>query len=355
MQEHPIPQDVTGYKFHIVGNMTLKQFAQVGAGVLLAVIIYNTNLLVFIKWPMIVLSVGLGAMMAFVPIEERPLDHWIITFFKRLYSPTKFYWRKETTLPFAMQPKKTTIAPAEETFEVDLTPARTERIRQYIASVKQPEAVEPWESEENSRVAQILDTFGEVEVKDVESTPQKIRPSLNPRVRKLAPNQGAPLRQEMVFQNQTPVVEQPAEQFPKQPQPISDNQVIEKKLPVEVFADDGSADDLVEDKKIAQPQKKVSTNAALPFPQKELAPNKIVGMVLTKDNKLIDRAVVTIKDTNGRVAGAFNTNVLGQFSVSTPFPNGTYLVSVEKAGHQFPQETLTLHGETVEPLELRAV
>jgi hypothetical protein len=55
------------------------------------------------------------------------------------------------------------------------------------------------------------------------------------------------------------------------------------------------------------------------------------------------------------VAGAFNTNVLGQFSVSTPFPNGTYLVSVEKAGHQFPQETLTLHGETVEPLELRAV
>src|SRR3990170_2260575 len=154
MQEHPIPQDVTGYKFHIVGNMTLKQFAEVGAGVLVAVILYNTNLLSFIKWPLMMLSVGLGGMMAFVPIEERPLDHWIMTFFRRLYNPTKFYWRKDSAVPFALMPKKA----------------------------------------ENTKVLAILQTFDELPVADVRSKPLKIKPSLTPRIRKLSVSQQTPVK-----------------------------------------------------------------------------------------------------------------------------------------------------------------
>ena len=419
MKEHPIPQDVTGYKFHIVGNMTLKQFAQVGAGVLLAVIIYNTNLIFPIKWLLIILSAGLGSMMAFVPIEERPLDHWIITFFKRLYSPTKFYWRKETNVPFAMQPKKSedVSKSSEETFEIDLTPARTERIRQYLESVKQPTALEPWENEENSRVAQILDTFENVEVKNIESKPQKIRPQLTPRIRKLAANQKPRTQQKTIFQSSSltekqslekttgqpikkitetklpevePIISNEIDQFADRPTqqidtvPIdnsmsaadlasaditsnadttSDNQTpvnlkhikTEKPpVPVEVFADDKPIDNSFETPMANQPKNKVSTNSSLPFPQKELAPNKIVGMVLTKDNKLVDRAVVTIKDAKGKVAGAFNTNLLGQFFASTPFPNGTYIISVEKSGLQFPPASLVLNGSVIEPLELRA-
>ena len=389
MQEHPIPQDVTGYKFHIVGNMTLKQFAEVGAGVLLAIIIYNTNLLIFIKWPLIVLAVGLGGMMAFVPIEERPLDHWIVTFFKRLYNPTKFYWRRETELPFALKPQKKTTKIVEPTFEIDLTPARTERIRQYIESVKQPTAEEPWISEEKSRVAEILNTFETVEVKSVDSQSQKIKPSLIPRIRNLLPSQKPLTHQQTVFQSENSIIKQDSmgelnkikqptiEQLTEEPTPLSvskpidtsaEKKVSEKKKPLrkktilknkpeKKMKNSPQANQLkppVELQPI-QPQNAVNTNASLPFPRKELAPNKIVGMVMTKDNKLVDRAVVTIKNAKGQVAGAFNTNVLGQFFVSTPFPNGTYTISVEKAGLEFPQASLSLSGEVVEPLELRAV
>ena len=86
MQEHPIPQDITGYKFHIIGSMTLKQFGEVFLGVIIAGILFKTNLIAVIKWPLIMMSVGLGAAAAFLPIEERPLDHWIITFFRVLYN-----------------------------------------------------------------------------------------------------------------------------------------------------------------------------------------------------------------------------------------------------------------------------
>src|SRR5262245_9272112 len=99
MREHPIPQDVVGYRFHIIGNMTIKQFAEIGAGCILAFIIYSTNLFAFLKWPLIGISIGVGALAAFVPFEERPLDHWLMTFFRVMYRPTLFYWRREPQIP----------------------------------------------------------------------------------------------------------------------------------------------------------------------------------------------------------------------------------------------------------------
>ncbi|MDQ5951410.1 MAG: hypothetical protein QG639_691, partial [Patescibacteria group bacterium] len=58
MKEHPIPQDITNYRFHIVGSMTLKQFGEVLVGVIISFIIYQTNLIAIIKWPLIVLFFG---------------------------------------------------------------------------------------------------------------------------------------------------------------------------------------------------------------------------------------------------------------------------------------------------------
>jgi hypothetical protein len=378
MREHPIPQDVTGYKFHIVGNMTLKQFAEVGAGVLLAVIIYNTNLLTFIKWPLILFSVGLGGMMAFVPIEERPLDHWITTFFRKLYSPTKFYWKKESNVPFALSQQKEQKVQEEPEFEIDLTPARRQRITEYLKSIQQPDQVEDWELAEDFRVSEILDTFEEVRVDDVKSKPQKVKPQLQPRVRMLAAdkNERQPKKQTVFTKtdNEKLVerkkeeekikakVNQPASQPTpspeiKRPQPAKSEATLQ--APVEVFADDES--EPLEKPPQQRTQRAnvtaqaVKTNADLPFPKKELTPNTIAGMALTTDNKLVDQAVVTVKNANGQPIQNFKTNLLGQFFGTAPLPNGTYVVSVKKDGFQFPEKTIKLNGSVINPLELRAV
>lgn len=89
-QAHPIPQNVTNFEFHLVGDMTLKQFAYLAAGVGFAFLIFTTLSTVqpIIAWPIIVISALLGVAFAFLPIQERPLDHWVVAFFKAIFKPT---------------------------------------------------------------------------------------------------------------------------------------------------------------------------------------------------------------------------------------------------------------------------
>ncbi len=90
-----MPQPITSYEFRLFGDMTLKQFGKLAAGIVLALIVYGINPPAFIKWPLVILFAGLGAAMAFVPFEGRPIDVWIIAFFKRIYSPTQFIWKQK--------------------------------------------------------------------------------------------------------------------------------------------------------------------------------------------------------------------------------------------------------------------
>ena len=188
MKQHPIPQDITNYKFHLIGQMTLKQFAILAAAVILAFIIFKTNLIGIIKWPLIFITVGLGAMIAFVPIEERPLDHWISTFFKNIYRPTKFFWKKANKIPDLFSYK---ITSSQEDFfapDVNLNPARKQRIFEYLKSIPTDEKVDEFDAQENERISKILGDFNSVKVDqedlDVEAKKQE-KPELKTRIRKL--------------------------------------------------------------------------------------------------------------------------------------------------------------------------
>src|SRR3989344_3816180 len=94
MEQHPIPQQISSYQFRLIGDMTLKQFSYVAGGALLGLLIYATGLHPFLKWLLILISVGMGAAFAFLPFEERPLSTWFISFFRSVYSPTVFIWKK---------------------------------------------------------------------------------------------------------------------------------------------------------------------------------------------------------------------------------------------------------------------
>ena len=94
IEQHPIPQDVAGYKFRLIGDMTLKQFIWLAGGIILGLFIYQLPLPFFFKYPLGAIAVGLGAGIAFVPIEGRAMDKWLIAFIKSIYSPTQYVWQK---------------------------------------------------------------------------------------------------------------------------------------------------------------------------------------------------------------------------------------------------------------------
>ncbi|MBI4065134.1 PrgI family protein [Candidatus Gottesmanbacteria bacterium] len=95
MEQHPVPQNVTTFQFRLIGDMTIKQFGYLASGILLAYIFYKLPLPFFFTWPLALIA-GLGGFgLAFVPIEERPMDVWVLSFLKNVYSPTQFIWQKQ--------------------------------------------------------------------------------------------------------------------------------------------------------------------------------------------------------------------------------------------------------------------
>lgn len=99
LEQHSIPTQVTSYEFRLVGDMTLKQFAWLASGIIIAIIIYSLPLPGYIRWPLILLFTPAGALIAFVPIEGRGIDRWIVAFIKAIYSPTEFMWHQEHPVP----------------------------------------------------------------------------------------------------------------------------------------------------------------------------------------------------------------------------------------------------------------
>lgn len=98
MEQHPVPQNVTTFQFRLIGDMTLKQFGYLCAGAILAFIAYKLPLPFIITWPLTGAFAFLGIGFAFIPIEERPMDVWVFSFFKSIYNPTQYIWSHEASM-----------------------------------------------------------------------------------------------------------------------------------------------------------------------------------------------------------------------------------------------------------------
>lgn len=95
MDQHPVPRQITTFEFKLIGFLTLKQFIYL-------VIFIPLGIIVFYLFPIpllnIILAVGvgsIGAALAFLPINDRPLDVWIKNLYKRLTSPTQYFYHKQ--------------------------------------------------------------------------------------------------------------------------------------------------------------------------------------------------------------------------------------------------------------------
>ena len=111
MEQHPVPQNVTTFQFRLIGDMTIKQFGYLAGGAILGFICYKLPIPVFFSFPLGVGVFLLGFGMAFVPIEERPMDIWILSFIKSIYNPTLYTWQRQKQ-----------IHPATEMQQVDTKP-----------------------------------------------------------------------------------------------------------------------------------------------------------------------------------------------------------------------------------------
>lgn len=144
MEQHPVPQNVTTFQFRLIGDMTIKQFGYLAGGAIGALICYNLPLPFFFTWPLTILCAFFGIGFAFIPIEERPMDVWVLSFLKNVYSPTMYVWHRNApaTQPGLSSPLPLSVpltTPAPQTKQ----PTNQSRVAPTVTTVAQPPAPRP--------------------------------------------------------------------------------------------------------------------------------------------------------------------------------------------------------------------
>jgi len=285
MEQHPVPQHIASYEFRLIGDMTLKQFAQLAAGGILAIAAYALPLPSLIKWTLVIFIAFLGFAFAFLPINERPLSTWLMAFFKALFSPTEFIWKKKYKKPDVLES----------------LPQVRGNINQYPASL-------PYAEEEKSP----LDKKEEKFLSKVDRLFQSIP--------------------------QPQVIPTPAPKVQPTPIPRPEPKIV---LPQEP-------------KRAKKPTVEAKINKELSIPEMPTRPNLIVGMVLDPNDKIVEGAILEIRDTQGTPVRALKTNKVGQFLIATPLPDGQYEIEVEKEGLSFDIINLEAKGKIIQPIEIKA-
>ena len=249
--------------------------------------------------------------------------------------------------------------------EVDLTPARRERIKEYLASVKTiSQHQDKYDRDTQKKISDIMQVFGKVDPGEVEITKQLEKPELKVRVRSLEKIQ---LEEEVIVYEQ-------ADQ-PEEATLLDTTQVAERvEVPVTEITRAETSSTAIQEEVVSTQQQQAAYatstdvdnqentdeegavfNAALPFPSKPTQPNKLVGMILTPNNELIPEAIVEIKDEQNRVVRAVKSNALGQFFISTPLKNGSYNIVIGHSKYQFNPQEIVLDNELVDPVEVRSL
>lgn len=345
MEQHPIPQQISSYQFKLVGDMTLKQFFQVAGGALVGLLFYSTPLHPLIKWPIILIAASLGAAMAFLPFQERPLEKWILSFFRSIYSPTWFVWKKGDNNPenfFTEAP-----APAINTGNIDL--ASTPQ-----ASVEEHKKLESAEQSFLSKITTMTSVANQP-ITPVAAADGVTPPSVSISAAPIAPVQPAssippistvqaPLAPITVPQQMPTLI---TKSVPKL--------IVEEKPAAPIMGTDIKQQDLtsniVSSKTLTSKEAEFSVDAAPPNPP--TIPNTVVGQVIDQDRKIISGAILEIRDSAGRPVRALKSNLVGHFIIVTPLLNGKYEINTEKEGYNFEPVSFTTDGSIIPPIAIR--
>lgn len=336
MQQHPVPQNVTQYQFRLVGDMTLKQFLELAGGLLLAYLFFASNLIFIFKWPLIILSILFGVGLAFFPIEDRPLDQWIVNFIKAIYSPTRFIWKKSDKVPRMFTFTPHAVAPTTTITKTIKAPTRM-TTNSKVSDLSDLEA---------QKIASLSSLFATTPAPPLESgitgkreSEIAIKPTVT--VRKLKPqttNSAALPRREIKIEPAIPIKVDKQANAPAQAQ-IKENVVFTSKPSVATTQ---------------TTQTQTAPLKTINLPSSPKIPGIVVGVVVDKDGKLLEGSIVELVSADGIPQRAMKTNALGQFYTATPLSQGSYTIHIEKDGHTFAPQNLNIGGSIIAPFELRA-
>ncbi|MFW5703506.1 MAG: PrgI family mobile element protein [Patescibacteria group bacterium] len=133
MEQHPIPRQITTFEFKLIGFMTLKQFIYLVVAFPIAYIVFALFPIPLLNILLAVIIVVAGLVFAFVPIQDRPVEVWIRNLFKRLQSPTQYFYHKDNKPLYFLNDLYFLADPHRMLAHIE----SKEKLAQYLAMTKQ--------------------------------------------------------------------------------------------------------------------------------------------------------------------------------------------------------------------------
>jgi hypothetical protein len=403
MDQHPIPQNVTGFQFKLIGKMTVKQFGYVALGVIAAVIIYYLPIGgligLLLKTIFLPLFGASGVIIAFVPIDGRPIDTMAGNFFKALFAPNQYAYHK-TGVSFSFS----SIAPARHPAVASSgtkstgqsssknTPAndKAAQLRKLLSQSSLNKAGNAQDAKETAFLQSLSRSVSPA------TTPRPLAPSptTNPQTPIVPATQPTPsikknVNPEVLAEKESAIKKQldfakkeEAEEHKPQESNLlhQKTQELERQL-AEIHAQKQALEKEIVSLKsqlliqqaptptITQSAKKTpvveeKNNAHVRSLPKDMnkkmgllvsdTPNVVTGVVKDPRGNVLPNILVEIKDKADNPVRAFKTNALGTFASATPLSPGEYAITLEdpKKQQTFDEIKITLTNQILLPLEI---
>lgn len=134
-RKHPVPQNVMDVEFKVVGDITVRQLMYLFAGGIVVWMIWNAGLPAFWKWVLCIGAGSLAAGVSFVPIQERGMDKWLVSFLRAMTYNTQMVWLKSYEPPAYFLSDYAQIIKNEI---ITLTPAKSRsKLDEYLGQIPQ--------------------------------------------------------------------------------------------------------------------------------------------------------------------------------------------------------------------------
>ena len=373
MEDHPIPQNVTGFQFRLIGTMTVKQFAYVAAGAVSAVLVYYMPLLYIIKMVLIPFFVLFGLGLAFVPIEGRPMDAMTMYYFRALFTPNQFIYKKRggriaivsimlhrALFPLGTKQKSQDVAAKEERLKILLRLAREGRHENDIASKHKRSIIVSLEEEKSSKGGKEMeDETGEEKEGKIHLEKERQIQLLDQQINTLKQtlNQVRIIRVTQPITPETLAARKKIREIERQLQEIQEqkrkleNEIIELE---QRLASKRREREIIKTSSVRRIPTSIAQSVGLP---KVSSPNLIGGIVKDARGNVLPNILIETRDKEGNPVRAFKTNGLGQFISATPLLNGTYHIELEdpRGQHRFNTIEIVADGTILDPLEILSV
>lgn len=309
MRQHAIPQNILDIEFKLFTKFTVREFVYMAIGIGFGgIFLYFFTLGQMpgiIAFPVFLISSGFGLFLGLVDINDQKADIFIKNYIWAISHPTQRVWKNKM-----IDDKIESVKP-----EFDVTQGTTSRVQDLPEAGSANIIGGTQDLPNNQFVAPAtLDEIDIEEKKELERIDQIAKDTLG---------------------QQPQVPPQPSQPRPE----ISQPQEIPQTPPQQFLKLDKAT--------VAQ----YKVDLTQPGPYAGNLNFKLVG----PDDSPISQAVLVLKDQDGRVISAMQSDTNGEVLSNKFFPAGNYTIQAQSANVKFPEIQITIDQDGLLPIKIKSI